>query len=88
MLYLKEGKIPELIDQIDLYTRGEEEGGTLAILENSIDESIEDLEDKIYGEQKRLEALEKRLKLQFANLDALMQEYNGISAQLTGSLPQ
>ena len=87
-LYLKEGKIPELVDQIDIYTRGHEEGGTLAILENSIDESIEDLEDKIYKEQKRLESLEKRLKMQFASLDALMQEYNGINAQLTGSLPQ
>ncbi|QGY39552.1 flagellar filament capping protein FliD [Pseudodesulfovibrio cashew] len=70
---VKQGKIGELSDALDNYTN--EESGTLAILIENYEDSVDSLDNQIYNEEKRLDSLETSLQRKYSALDSLLSTY-------------
>jgi len=78
---VKQGKIGELSDSLDAVTNAET--GSLTILINHYDENVTSLDNQIYNEEKRLDAMETSLERKYAALDALLATYDAQSSTLT-----
>ncbi|WP_319581849.1 flagellar filament capping protein FliD [uncultured Pseudodesulfovibrio sp.] len=78
---VKQGKIGELSDSLDAVTNAET--GSLTILINHYEESVTSLDNQIYNEEKRLDAMETSLERKYAALDALLATYDSQSTALT-----
>ncbi|MGE4424214.1 MAG: flagellar filament capping protein FliD [Pseudodesulfovibrio sp.] len=78
---VKQGKIGELSDSLDTVTNAET--GSLTILINHYEESVTSLDNQIYNEEKRLDAMETSLERKYAALDALLATYEAQSTTLT-----
>jgi flagellar hook-associated protein 2 len=78
---VKQGKIGELSDSLDAVTNAET--GSLTILINHYEESVTSLDNQIYNEEKRLDAMETSLERKYAALDALLATYDAQSSTLT-----
>jgi flagellar hook-associated protein 2 len=78
---VKQGKIGELSDNLDGVTNAET--GSLTIIIEHYDESVTSLDNQIYNEEKRLDALETSLKRKYAALDARLATYEAQSSTLT-----
>lgn len=77
---IKSGKTEELIQEITKLT--DPLSGTLEILKDNYQDIMDSIDDKIAYEERRLELLEKNLRLRFANLEAVLGNYDNISTQL------
>ncbi len=78
---VKQGKIGELSDALSAMIT--DETGTLPILIRNYEESLTSLDNQIYNEEKRLDALEKSLTRKFAALDSNLSYYDNITTMLT-----
>ncbi|BCS87653.1 flagellar filament capping protein FliD [Pseudodesulfovibrio sediminis] len=83
---VKQGKIGELSDALDNIT--DEDSGTMVILIDNYEESLTSLDNQIYNEEKRLDALETSLTRRYAALDATLSTYSNTSDLLTSLLSQ
>ena len=81
---VKQGKIGELSDSLDAVTNAET--GSLTILVNHYEEMVTSLDNQIYNEEKRLDAMETSLERKYAALDALLASYEAQSTTLTSLL--
>lgn len=81
---VKQGKIGELNTRVEEWNSSD--GGTLSILIDSMEESIESLEDDIYDEEQRLDALETELLRKYAALEATLSTYSNLEAQLESTI--
>ena len=78
---VKQGKISQLIESIDKMTQDYE--GTLAILIDSYEQGIDDLDDRIYYETERLDRLETYLTSKYATLDENLSYYTNLESTLS-----
>jgi flagellar hook-associated protein 2 len=78
---VKQGKIGQLAEAISDMTA--DETGTLAILIRSYEQGIDDLDDRIYYESARLDALETKLTSQYATLDETLSYYTNLESSLS-----
>lgn len=85
-LRIKEGKTSELSTLLDQITNSS--SGSLSILEDSYQETIESLEDKMTKEQERLQEYERDLRDRFARLESTLGYYSNIQEMLTTQLKQ
>ena len=81
---IKTGKTEELIQEIKILTA--RQTGTLEILKDNYQDIMDSIDDKIAYEERRLELLEKNLRLRFAKLEALLGTYDNISTQLSSQI--
>jgi flagellar hook-associated protein 2 len=78
---IKLGKAGELIYELTELTRATT--GPLAILEDSYNDTLGSIDEKIDYEQSRIDRMERDLKNRFARLDASLSYYNNIAASLS-----
>ena len=83
-LQLKLGKTGEFINELQALTSVD--SGPLNIMEESYQDSMDSIDDKVLFEEKRLTRLERDLKNRFARLDAMLAHYQGVSASLQSQL--
>ncbi|WP_272701172.1 flagellar filament capping protein FliD [Desulfovibrio sp. Fe33] len=81
---VKQGKIGELSDSLDGVTNAET--GSLTILIEHYEENVTSLDNQIYNENKRLDALETSLQRKYAALDSLLATYEAQGTTLTSLL--
>ncbi|PKN42906.1 MAG: hypothetical protein CVU60_03705 [Deltaproteobacteria bacterium HGW-Deltaproteobacteria-18] len=81
---IKSGKTQELIDELKRLT--DATTGTLEVLKDNYQDIMDSIDDKIAYEERRLALLEKNLRLRFANLEALLGNYDNISTQLKSQI--
>ncbi|WFS63293.1 flagellar filament capping protein FliD [Pseudodesulfovibrio thermohalotolerans] len=81
---VKQGKIGELSDSLDAVTNAET--GSLTILIEHYEENVTGLDNQIYNEEKRLDALETSLQRKYAALDSLLATYEAQGNTLTSLL--
>jgi flagellar hook-associated protein 2 len=81
---IKSGKTEELAQEIKKLT--DPQSGTLEILKDNYQDIMDSIDDKIAYEERRLELLEKNLRLRFAKLEALLGTYDNISTQLSSQI--
>lgn len=62
------------------------ETGTLEILKDNYQDIMDSIDDKIAYEKRRLELLERNLRLRFANLEAVLGTYDNIATQLNSQI--
>lgn len=77
---VKQGKISQLIESVDEMTQ--DYNGTLAILIDSYEQGIDDLDDRIYNETERLDRLETYLTSKYASLDETLSYYTNMESTL------
>lgn len=83
---LKQGKIPELADELDELTNST--SGPLNILQKNYVTIADDIQKKIDQETARVSRMETRLRMQFAKLDALLGTYNQQGTALAQQISQ
>lgn len=81
---IKTGKTEELIQEIKILTA--RQTGTLEILKDNYQDIMDSIDDKIAYEKRRLELLERNLRLRFANLEAVLGTYDNIATQLSSQI--
>lgn len=81
---IKSGKTEELIQEIKKLT--DPLSGTLEILKDNYQDIMDSIDEKIAYEERRLALLEKNLRLRFANLEAVLGNYNNISTQISSQI--
>lgn len=81
---VKQGKIGELSDSMDAVTNAET--GSLTILIKHYEEMVTNLDNQIYNENKRLDAMETSLQRKYAALDALLATYEAQNSTMTSLL--
>lgn len=81
---IKSGKTQELIDELKRLT--DDTTGTLEVLKDNYQDIMDSIDDKIAYEERRLALMEKNLRLRFANLEALLGNYDNISTQLKSQI--
>ncbi len=81
---IKSGKTEELIQEITKLT--DPLSGTLEILKDNYQDIMDSIDEKIAYEERRLALLEKNLRLRFANLEAVLGNYNNISTQISSQI--
>ena len=81
---IKSGKTQELIDELKRLT--DANTGTLEVLKDNYQDIMDSIDDKIAYEERRLALMEKNLRLRFANLEALLGNYDNISTQLKSQI--
>jgi flagellar hook-associated protein 2 len=77
---IKAGKTEQLIQEITILTA--RQTGTLEILKDNYQDIMDSIDKKIDYEKRRLERLERTLRLRFANLEAILGYYDSISTQI------
>jgi len=89
---LKQGKSGQMIDELTELTKPfnkfTNEGGPLAVLQNNYDDIMDSIDDKIAYENRRIEKLERTMKLKFSRLDTLLGQYRLKQGQLTSAITQ
>lgn len=83
-MQIKSGKTEELIQEIKKLT--DPLSGTLEILKDNYQDIMDSIDEKIAYEERRLALLEKNLRLRFANLEAVLGNYNNISTQISSQI--
>eukprot|EP00831_Metopus_contortus_P007141 TRINITY_DN12730_c0_g1_i1.p1 TRINITY_DN12730_c0_g1~~TRINITY_DN12730_c0_g1_i1.p1 ORF type:complete len:1045 (-),score=252.09 TRINITY_DN12730_c0_g1_i1:1063-4197(-) len=81
---VKQGKICQLSEYLDSVTVADT--GSLTLLIESYEETGTSLDNQIYSEEKRLDALETSLKRRYSALDATLSTYSNQSSMLTTML--
>jgi flagellar hook-associated protein 2 len=81
---IKSGKTAELSQEIKKLT--DPLTGTLEILKDNYQDIMDSIDDKIAYEERRLELMERTLRLRFANLEAVLGNYDNISTQLSSQI--
>ena len=81
---IKSGKAAELSQEIKKLT--DPLTGTLEILKDNYQDIMDSIDDKIAYEERRLELMERTLRLRFANLEAVLGTYDSISTQLSSQI--
>jgi len=81
---IKAGKTEELIQEIKILTA--RQTGTLEILKDNYQDIMDSIDDKIAYEKRRIELLERNLRLRFANLEAVLGNYDNIANQLSSQI--
>lgn len=84
--YLKEGKIPELVDSLGTLT--DPTNGPLNILEANYTDIANDIQTKIDSENVRIAQMQTHLQDQFSKLDALLGTYSQQTSALTSAVNQ
>lgn len=82
-VYLKQGKIGQLIDTLEDMTSTE---GTLQIMEDSYQEILDQLAESISNEEERLDLVESRLRTRYSNLETLLTSYDSLSTTIDSLL--
>ena len=89
---VKLGKTGEMINELTELTKPYNEytyeGGPLAVLQDNYKDIMDNIDDKIAFEQKRIDKLEANLKLKYARLDALLGQYTLQQSQLDAAIVQ
>ena len=89
---VKLGKTGEMINELTELTKPFNEytyeGGPLAVLQDNYKDIMDNIDDKIAFEQKRIDKLEANLKLKYARLDALLGQYTLQQSQLDAAIVQ
>ena len=85
-IYLREGKVNELIDNLTEITDSVD--GPITILTDNYNDIINNIDDKIDREEDRLELKEKRLKERYSRLDTLLAEYSSLQSELESGIAQ
>ncbi|WP_319472067.1 flagellar filament capping protein FliD [uncultured Pseudodesulfovibrio sp.] len=80
--------IDELTELTKPFNKFTNEGGPLAVLQNNYNDIMDSIDDKIAYENRRIEKLERTMKLKFARLDTLLGQYNLKQTQLTSAITQ
>jgi len=87
---IKQGKTGEMIDELGELTKPfnefNYEGGPLAVLQNNYKDIMDSIDQKIEFENKRIERMERNLKLRFSRLDALLGQYELRQGQLGAAI--
>ncbi|WP_432734583.1 flagellar filament capping protein FliD [Maridesulfovibrio sp. FT414] len=83
---IKQGKCSQLADLLS--SLSDAETGTIPILIASYEDMTTKLENDIYYEESRLDALETRLTEKYAALDVMLSYYSGLEDQLDTTLAQ
>jgi len=83
-VHIKIGKTEELSQEIKKLT--DPLSGTLEILKNNYQDIMDSIDDKIAFEERRLALMERTLRLRFANLEAVLGNYDNISTQLSSQI--
>lgn len=81
---IKSGKTGELSQEIKRLT--DRSSGTLEILKDNYQDIMDSIDKKIDYEKRRLERLERTLRLRFANLEAILGNYDNISTQISSQI--
>ena len=81
---IKIGKTEELSQEIKKLT--DPLTGTLEILKDNYQDIMDSIDDKIAYEERRLTLMERTLRLRFANLEAVLGNYDNISTQLSSQI--
>lgn len=81
---IKSGKTEELSREIKKLT--DPLTGTLEILKDNYQDIMDSIDDKIAYEERRLALMERTLRLRFANLEAVLGNYDNISNQLSSQI--
>ncbi|MDR1490711.1 MAG: flagellar filament capping protein FliD [Desulfovibrio sp.] len=85
---IQQGKIPELLSLLEGNEGILGNNGTLKNLENSYQEIIDGIDDKIQREDERLQKWENNMLLKFARLEATLAKYNQIQSDLESQIAQ
>jgi len=85
-VYLRQGKVPELVDELGELTNADT--GPLNILQKNYVTISDNIQRKIDSENKRITSMETHLRNKFARLDALLGKYSGIQGQLASQISQ
>ncbi|MDR3176757.1 MAG: flagellar filament capping protein FliD [Desulfovibrio sp.] len=85
---IQQGKIPELLSLLEGSEGILGSKGTLKNLENSYQEIITGIDDKIQREDERLQKWENNMVLKFARLEATLAKYNQIQSDLESQIAQ
>ena len=83
-VHIKIGKTEELSQEIKKLT--DPLTGTLEILKDNYQDIMDSIDDKIAYEERRLALMERTLRLRFANLEAVLGNYDNISTQLSSQI--
>lgn len=83
-VHIKIGKTEELSQEIKKLT--DPLTGTLEILKDNYQDIMDSIDDKIAYEERRLTLMERTLRLRFANLEAVLGNYDNISTQLSSQI--
>lgn len=81
---IRSGKTAELSQEIKRLT--DPLSGPLEILKDNYQDIMDSIDDKIAYEKRRLERLERNLRLRFANLEAILGNYDNISTQISSQI--
>ena len=81
---IKSGKTAELSQEIKRLL--DPASGTLEILKDNYQDIMDSIDNKIDYEKRRLERLERTLRLRFANLEAILGYYDNISTQISSQI--
>ncbi len=84
--YLKQGKSPELVDQLATLTNDTD--GPLNILQKNYVTISDDIQKKIDSENKRISKMETDMRARFSKLDALLGTYSQQQTSLTSQIAQ
>lgn len=88
---IKQGKVNEMItflnDELKRSSLEGEPQGTLPTIISNYNDIATNLQKKVDAETKRIAIWEKRKKLEFARLDALLGEYDGKLTQISSMMP-
>ncbi|WP_419787542.1 flagellar filament capping protein FliD [Pseudodesulfovibrio sp.] len=92
VISVRMGKTGEMVNELkDLtkpYNELTYEGGPLAVLKENYKTIMDNIDDKIAFEKKRIDTMEKNLKLKYARLDALLGQYQLRQGQLDSAITQ
>lgn len=83
---LKQGKAGELADALKDLTSSS--SGPLHILEDNYQDIMDNIDEKIEWEQKRIDQMERNLRERFSRLDARLGYYNQIQTALNNQIGQ
>jgi flagellar hook-associated protein 2 len=82
-VYLKQGKIGQLVDTLEDMTSSE---GTLQIMEDSFQDILDQYAQSISREEERLSLVESRLRTRYSNLETLLTSYDNLSSTIESLL--
>ena len=90
---IKQGKINELLTLLNGTSQRPEEGmlgskGALQVLMDNYDKIIEGIDSKIQRESVRITKWERLQKQRFARLDAILKQYDSLSASIESQIKQ
>lgn len=83
---VKLGKAGQLASELDDLTDSTD--GPLHILEDNYDTIIDNIDKKIETEERRLKSFESDLRMRFARLEALLEQYQGVQTSLNNAITQ